>query len=222
MRKILRKILYWILPELRKLREKDVDFSVLKCNKNLIDTQNKIVLYAPYSFCESTVGKCTYIACNSQISQTAIGSFCSIGPNFLCGWGIHPINGVSTSPMFYSTKKQNGFTLSNTDKIEERKQIVIGNDVFIGANVTVLDGVTIGDGAVIGAGAVVSKDIPPYAVAVGCPIRIVKYRFNENQIDALKKIEWWKYDEEKLKEVERWFFDVDGFIENANQAEKNA
>ena len=124
--------------------------------------------------------------------------------------------------MFYSTKKQNGTTLSETDKIEERKRIVIGNDVFIGANVTVLDGVTIGDGAVIGAGAVVSKDIPSYAVAVGCPIRIVRYRFNEDQIEALKKIEWWKYDEEKLKEVEKWFFDVDGFIENANRIEKDA
>lgn len=115
--------------------------------------------------------------------------------------------------MFYSTKKQNGTTLSETDKIEERKRIIIGNDVFIGANVTVLDGVTIGDGAVIGAGAVVSKDIPPYAVAVGCPIRIIKYRFENEQIEALKKLEWWNFDDERLKEVERFFFDVDGFIQ---------
>ena len=109
--------------------------------------------------------------------------------------------------------KQNGMTLSEVDKIEERKPIKIGNDVFIGANVTVLDGVTIGDGAVIGAGAVLSKDIPPYAVAVGCPIKVVRYRFDENQIEALKRIEWWNFDEEKLKEVERYFFDVDQFIE---------
>ncbi len=76
---------------------------------------------------------------------------------------------------------------------------------------------TIGDGAVIGAGAVVSKDIPPYAVAVGCPIKIVKYRFDEERIEALKKIKWWEFDEESLKEVERLFFDVDGFIEKQNQ-----
>ena len=62
--------------------------------------------------------------------------------------------------MFYSTLQQNGRTLSSTDKIEERKKIIIGNDVFIGANVTILDGVEIGDGAIIGAGAVVSKNIP--------------------------------------------------------------
>ena len=45
--------------------------------------------------------------------------------------------------MFYSILKQNGITLSKVNKIEERKKIIIGNDVFIGANVTVLDGVTI-------------------------------------------------------------------------------
>ena len=66
------------------------------------------------------------------------------------------------------------------------------NDVFIGANVTVLDGVTVGDGAVIGAGAVVSKDIPAYAIAVGCPIKIIKYRFSQDQIEALLKIKWYE------------------------------
>ena len=149
---------------------------------------------------------------NSFISTTTIGKFCSIGPNFICGWGIHPLNGISTSPMFYSTRKQNGITLSRKDKIDEYKPIIIGNDVFIGANVTVLDGVNIGDGAVIGAGAVVSKDIPPYAIAVGCPIEIKKYRFNSETIDAFKRIEWWNYDENSLKDIERYFFEVEKFI----------
>lgn len=176
-----------------------------------------VKIYSPSHIFQSSVGDYTYIAMNPYISLTSIGKFCSIGPNLVCGWGIHPINGISTAPMFYSTMKQNGMTLSTIDKVEERKPISIGNDVFIGANVTVLDGVTIGDGAVIGAGAVVSKDIPPYAVAVGCPIRIIKYRFQEEQISALQKIKWWEYDEEKLREVEQCFFDVDKFIGlNAN------
>ena len=115
--------------------------------------------------------------------------------------------------MFYSTRCQNGTTLSKENKIEERKRITIGNDVFIGANVTVLDGVTIGDGAVIGAGTVVSKDIPPYAIAVGNPIQIKRYRFSEKQIDALKRIQWWNWNDEKLKDVESMFFDIDAFIE---------
>ena len=54
--------------------------------------------------------------------------------------------------------------------------IKIGNDVWIAANVTILKGVNIGDGAIIGAGSVVTRDIPEYAVAVGNPARVVKYR----------------------------------------------
>ena len=115
--------------------------------------------------------------------------------------------------MFYSTLKQNGTSFSSTNKIEERKLIIIGNDVFIGANVTILDGVTIGDGAVIGAGAVVSKDIPAYAIAVGCPIQIIKYRFSEEQIEKLLKIKWWDFNSEKIKEVEKYFFDINEFID---------
>jgi len=99
------------------------------------------------------------------------------------------------------------------DKIEERKKIVIGNDVFIGANVTVLDGISIGDGAVIGAGAVVSKNIPPFAIAVGTPINIIKYRFDNITISSLQKIKWWDFSEEQLKDVEKYFFDVNEFIE---------
>ena len=217
MRQLLRKILYWILPELQSLSQKDVDLTRLKRQKDFIDKKKHVVLYAPYSVIDASIGKYTYIAHNSDVSQTTIGSFCSIGPNFICGWGIHPYNGISTSPMFYSTRKQNGTTLTDYDKVEERKPIVIGNDVFIGANVTVLDGVTIGDGAVIGAGAVVSKDIPSYAIAVGCPIKILKYRFEPEQIKALRHIEWWNFDDEKLKKVEQMFFDVNQFIQSESK-----
>ena len=214
MKKLVRKLFYRVFPELRVLEQKDVDLSLLRRQRDHIDTDKHVALYAPYSVIDSCIGKYTYIAHNSIVSQATIGNFCSIGPNFVCGWGVHPYHGISTSPMFYSTRKQNGMTLSAHDKVEERKPIVIGNDVFIGANVTVLDGVTIGDGAVIGAGAVVSKDIPPYAVAVGCPIRILKYRFDPEQIEALRHIEWWNFDDEKLKKVEQQFFDVDQFIQS--------
>ena len=166
-----------------------------------------------HSIYSVSIGFGTAIGPNCKISQTTIGKFCSIGPNFLCGWGIHPINGISINPAFYSTARQNGFTYSKTDKINERELISIGNDVFIGANVTVLDGFTIGDGAVIGAGAVVSKDIPPYAIAVGCPIKIIKYRFTPEVIEKFLEIKWWDKDERVLKMVEKNFFNVDEFFE---------
>lgn len=54
--------------------------------------------------------------------------------------------------------------------------IRIGNDVWIGARVMITAGVSIGAGCIIGAGAVVTKDIPPYSIAVGVPARVVKQR----------------------------------------------
>lgn len=210
-RNVFYKCLSRLIPEISVLK-KNITWNNLINYKSgsLISTKAKI--NNPSNLSCVYVDNYSYIDQNSFISNTSIGKFCSIGPNFFCGWGIHPTNGLSTAPMFYSTKKQNGYTLSSVDKIEERKQITIGNDVFIGANVTVLDGITIGDGAIIGAGAIVSKDIPPYCIAVGSPIKVVKKRFEDHQIEALLKIKWWNFDEDKLKDVEHLFFDIDAFI----------
>ncbi|MBN8883166.1 MAG: acyltransferase, partial [Salana multivorans] len=54
--------------------------------------------------------------------------------------------------------------------------ITVEDDVWIGAQVVVLDGVRIGAHSVVGAGAVVTRDVPPYAVAVGNPARVVRAR----------------------------------------------
>lgn len=172
-----------------------------------------VKLYRPVRMMNVVVGDYSYVGIYSHLKNVNIGKFCSIGPGCFFGWGIHPIGGISTAPMFYSTGMQNGMTLSSENKIAEMLPIVIGNDVFIGMNVTILDGITIGDGAVIGAGAVVSKDIPPYAVAVGNPIRIIKYRFSSEIIDALLKIKWWDLPKEDLKIVEQEFFNIEVFVE---------
>src|ERR1022692_3366992 len=55
--------------------------------------------------------------------------------------------------------------------------VIIADDVWIGARAIILPGVTVGSGSIIGAGAVVSKDVPPGAVVVGNPARIVRNRF---------------------------------------------
>jgi serine acetyltransferase len=81
-------------------------------------------------------------------------------------------------------------------------------------NVSILDGVTIGDGAVIGAGAVVTKNVEPYAIFGGVPAKLIKYRFDSETIEKLLKIKWWNWEKEKLKEVEKYFFDIKKFIEN--------
>jgi len=59
---------------------------------------------------------------------------------------------------------------------ETRRGIIIGKNVWVGAGCTILDGVSIGDNAVVGAGSVVSRDIPPWAVALGIPARVVRFR----------------------------------------------
>lgn len=186
-------------------------------HQTLLGRNNKVC--SPHHLSDVKIGDYTYVAQNSYIGRTTIGKCCSIGPNLICGWGIHPLNTISTHPMFYSTKKQNGMTLSASDKIDELKHIEIGNDVFIGANVTILDGVMIGDGAVIGAGAVVSKDIPPYAIAVGCPIRVIRYRFPEEIRNKLLEIQWWNFSEENLKDVERMIFDASGFVQKYDKCD---
>ena len=54
--------------------------------------------------------------------------------------------------------------------------VKIGSDVWIGAGVKILGGVTIGEGCVVGAGSVVTKDLPPFSIAVGVPAKITGYR----------------------------------------------
>ena len=192
---------------------KTCGYSLVKSERASSTIADNSRVYPPFFLHGVEVGAYSYVAKNSNITNCTIGKFCSIGPNFCCGLGIHPTDGISTSPMFYSISKVNGVSLVEQNKVVESKHTTIGNDVFIGANVTVLDGVTIGNGAVIGAGAVVSKDVPPYAIAVGCPIRVIKYRMTEEQIVAMQRIQWWNWDDERLQEVERIFEDIDGFIE---------
>lgn len=186
------------------------NFVTYSIKNSYIHEQSKVRF--PANLFEVSLDFGSYIAPNSRMSFTKVGKFCSIGPNLICGWGIHPINGISTSPIFYSTNPPLGFSYSKTDDFIERKPIIIGNDVFIGANVTILDGVTIGDGAVIGAGAVVSKDIPAYAVAVGCPIKIIKFRFEQRIIDGLLKSKWWDRENLYASHVADKFWNVEDFL----------
>jgi acetyltransferase-like isoleucine patch superfamily enzyme len=209
----LQKLFGLILNEPLIPETKTTGYSLVKSQRADFSCSSKARYYAPFYFHKVSLGDYSYISRNADITNTEIGKFCSIGPNFCCGLGIHPTHGISTSPMFYSTARQNGSTLIKKNKIEESKRTFIGNDVFIGANVTLLDGLQIGDGAVIGAGAVVTKNIPPYAIAVGIPAKVIKYRFDKEQIAKVHNIEWWNFEDEKLPEIEKYFFDIDSFIE---------
>ncbi len=127
-----------------------------------------------------------------------IGKYCAIGHNLRIRTRNHNMNYANIQDIFQL--KITGFALGSF-----KGPIIIGNNVWIGDNVIILSGVKIGDGAVIGAGAVVTKDIPPYAVAVGVPAKVIKYRFSPNIIEQLLEIKWWDWPEDKIKRNRKFF-----------------
>ncbi len=64
------------------------------------------------------------------------------------------------------------------DKIKDYKTspVIVGRNAWVGSSSVILAGVTIGEGAVVGAGSVVTRDIPPYSIAVGVPCKVIKIR----------------------------------------------
>lgn len=125
------------------------------------------------SFINSTLNRNSFVGHNSFILNTTIGSFCSLADNVIVGGANHPIDWVSTSPVFYygrdSIKKK-----YSTFKRKPDKKTIIGNDVWVGNNAIIKQGVIIGDGAVIGMGAIVTKNVPNYAIVAGNPAKIIR------------------------------------------------
>lgn len=166
--------------------------------------------------------------CNHWLVES-VGAFCS----FAGGVDVvsdHPVNYVSTAPFIFHNEEINkplkiyrhkwGEGASYIEGIEPRgkvgkkfRRITIGNDVWLGKNVLIRNGADIGNGVVAGAGAVITKSVPDYAVVVGVPAKIVRYRYTPQQIEALNKIEWWNWSDEKIKECyEDFLGNVDDFI----------
>ena len=154
------------------------------------------------SFVNGKIGFGSYINRDGDFSETDIGRYCSIGANVSTVVGRHPIEKqLAMHPAFTDPNPIFGFSYAKKKTFEDMKgRISVGNDVWLGNHVKILDGVTIGDGAVIGAGAVVTKDIPPYAVAVGVPAKVIKYRFDEKKIRELLELKWWDKGEGWIRE----------------------
>ncbi len=128
-----------------------------------------------------------------------IGRFCAIGKGveFVMNGANHRMNSASTYPFNIMGGGWESATPSLAD-LPIKGDTVVGNDVWIGQNVTVLPGVHIGDGAIIGANSVVSKDVAPYTIACGNPIRPIRRRFDDETVELLLAIKWWDWPAEKI------------------------
>lgn len=142
-----------------------------------------------------SLGAYSYVAPKTEIAHASIGRFCSIGDNTLIRGSAHPTQWLSSHPFSYQNIYPDVIETSPPLTFDGYGEMTrIGHDVWIGARAIILPGVTIGYGAVIGAGAVVAKDVPAYAVVVGNPGRVVKYRFDEPTMERLLKSQWWRFD----------------------------
>lgn len=89
-----------------------------------------------------------------------------------------------------------------------KRLVTIGAGTWIGDNVTILPDVEIGNGAIVGAGSVVTRSVPPYAIVVGNPARVMRYRYPEEIIELIAPVEWWTWSDEKLR-ANRDLFEID-------------
>lgn len=187
---------------------------ILKMSKKRYGWNDNLGRYWNEKFNNVKVGKYTYgyEYLNSKY-LVSVGSFCSIASGQTIVPNDHKLDWVTTSPI--ASLKE--FSFTDQDYMhkycpDEKRKITVGNDVWIGANCIIFEGVTIGDGAVIAAGSVVRKDVPPYAV-VGGVDKIIKYRFSQETIEKLLEIQWWNWEDSKIKENIKLLQDAEKFVE---------
>lgn len=132
--------------------------------------------------------------------NTSIGRYTSIARSAFAATLDHPTDFKGMHGFFFNS------SLGYTDHVREYSELRIGSDVWLGHNAIVTSNVReIGDGAVVGAGAVVFKDVPPYAIVVGNPGRVVRFRFPPDTIASLLQEKWWELDIDDLApEVHRF------------------
>jgi acetyltransferase-like isoleucine patch superfamily enzyme len=162
-----------------------------------------------------TMGKHSFCGYDCQLINCEIGNFCSISDNVIVGGASHPLDWVSTSPVFYSGRDSVKTKFSNHNYHEDNPTAftTIGSDVWIGSNAIIKAGVKIGDGAVIGMGSIVTKDVPDYAIVGGNPAQLIRMRFNDTIIADLQSISWWEWDDTKISQFAQYIPDPNEFIQ---------
>ena len=192
-------IKYYFSPNSIKTRIKNRKISLLSFfdSKSFISPKASINKFC--TMWNSSVDDYTYIGSNSSLNNVRIGKYCSISKNVNIGLAVHPIEFISTSPIFFSPQNATGYSwIENKVFDDSPKKVIIGNDVWIGINVSIMGGVTIGDGAIIGSHSLVTKNVEPYTIIGGVPAKKIRMRFNDEIISALIGYKWWNYSENEI------------------------
>lgn len=121
-------------------------FKLRSIKNSKIDSKCKVL--GGCTLLNVTMKQYSYIGSDATIINTEIGSFCSIAGGCMIGGGEHPIDHVSTSPVFHSGRNCLKINFANCE-FQPYHKTIIGNDVWIGARCLIKGGVTIGDGAIL-------------------------------------------------------------------------
>jgi len=148
-------------------------------------------MHDSYVSADSKIGGYTYVGNRVAITRSEIGRYVSIADNVTIGAGEHLIEGISTSAVFYK----------NPYEILTQGSCCVGNDVWIGVDSIIQRGISVGDGAIIGANSTVTHNVPDFAIVVGSPARILRYRFSETKIDLIRRSLWWSLEFEEASKV---------------------
>lgn len=178
-----------------------------------VDATSKI--HSGCSIVNCRIGRYSYVGYDCELINCTIGAFCSLASNIHIGGAEHPLDWVSTSPVFQNVRHSGpDYKFANL-QLPPSSRTIIDNDVWIGVGAIVKAGVHIGNGAVVAAGAVVTKDVEPYSIVGGCPARHIRYRFEQDMIQELQKTEWWNMSDDELKELGHYINSPELFVKKS-------
>lgn len=183
-----------------------LNFSTAKCLLNFsyatdssIAARSKVQSFARLHCVD--LSSYSYISNNCHLFYVSIGAYVSIGPRVCTIHGIHPYLACSQSPLFHQSRSSLFcnhlhypiFPDPNQKKLigASGSTVVVEDDVWIGSDVKIMSGVRVGRGSIIGSCTLINKDVPPYSVVYGIPMRVAKQRFSQQKISALERSLWW-------------------------------